>query len=71
MSSYYTTAQLEEIRKEKLRQELADSINKITKQLQIEHQYDSGSFRASNILVSKRMMYSRAQYLTFRLLKKQ
>lgn len=52
MSSYYTTAQLEEIRKEKLRQELADSINIITKQLQIDHQYDSGSFRASNILVS-------------------
>lgn len=52
MSSYYTTAQLEEMRKEKIRQELADSIKQITEKLQIEHQYAPTSFLSSNICVS-------------------
>lgn len=37
MSSYYTTAQLEAMRKARLKQELADSIQKLKEQLQTEH----------------------------------
>lgn len=37
MSSYYTTAQLEVMRKARLKQELADSIQKLKEQLQTEH----------------------------------
>ena len=37
MSSYYTTAQLETMRKARLKQELADSIQRLKEQLQTEH----------------------------------
>lgn len=37
MSSYYTTVQLEAIRKARLKQELADSIQRLKEQLQSEH----------------------------------
>lgn len=37
MSSYYTTAQLEEMRKARLKQELSDSIQKLKEQLQTEY----------------------------------
>lgn len=40
MSSYYTTAQLEEMRKARLKQELADSIHSLKEQLQIKHTND-------------------------------
>lgn len=40
MSSYYTTAQLEEMRKARLKQELADSIQRLKQQLQIKHKND-------------------------------
>lgn len=37
MSSYYTTAQLEEMRKARLKQELVESIEKLKEQLRTEH----------------------------------
>lgn len=49
MSSYYTTAQLEAMRKARLRQELADSIQKLKEQLQGEHKNNVQMNAGANI----------------------
>ena len=49
MSSYYTTAQLEAMRKARLKQDLADSIQKLKEQLQIEHKNNVQMTAGSNI----------------------
>lgn len=49
MSSYYTTAQLEAMRKARLKQELADSIQRLKEQLQIEHKNNVQMTAGSNI----------------------
>lgn len=49
MSSYYTTAQLEAMRKARLKQELADSIQKLKEQMRIEHANNVQITGSSNI----------------------
>lgn len=49
MSSYYTTAQLEEMRKTRLKQELADSIQRLKEQLQTEHKNSVQMTAGANI----------------------
>ena len=49
MSSYYTTAQLEAMRKERLKQELANSIQRLKEQLQTEHTNSVQMTAGSNI----------------------
>ena len=49
MSSYYTTAQLEAMRKARLKQELTDSIQRLKEQLQIEHKNNVQMTGGSNI----------------------
>lgn len=49
MSSYYTTAQLEAMRKARLKQELSDSIQRLKEQLQIEHKNSVQMTSGSNI----------------------
>ena len=52
MSSYYTTAQLEAMRKARLKQELADSIQRLKAQLQCEHANNVQVTAGSNIEMS-------------------
>lgn len=52
MSSYYTTAQLEAMRKAKLKQDLANSIQQLKEQMQIKHSNDVQVTVASNIETS-------------------
>lgn len=52
MSSYYTTAELEARRKERLRQELAESIQKLKEQLRAEHVNTVQMVYGSNIKLS-------------------
>ena len=52
MSSYYTTARLEEMRKAKLKQELSDSIQNLRAQLQKEHENTVQTAASSNIVLS-------------------
>ncbi len=52
MSSYYTTAQLEATRKARLKQELADSIQKLKEQLHVEHTNNVQMTAGSNIEMS-------------------
>lgn len=49
MSSYYTTAQLEAMRKARLKQELADSIQRLKEQLKIEHKNNVQMTAGANI----------------------
>lgn len=49
MSSYYTTAQLEAMRKARLKQELADSIQRLKEQMQIEHENNVKISAGANI----------------------
>lgn len=49
MSSYYTTVQLEAMRKARLKQELADCIQSLKKQLQTEHKNNVQMTSSSNI----------------------
>lgn len=52
MSSYYTTAQLEAMRRARLKQELADSIIRLKEQLQTEHANNVQMTAGSNIKLS-------------------
>lgn len=56
MSSYYTTAQLEAMRKARLKKELADSIQRVKEQLQTEHinsvQMTAGANIATTVFVT-------------------
>lgn len=52
MSSYYTAARLAAMRKERLKQELADAVQKVKEQLQVEHSNDVGLFSGQNIEIS-------------------
>ena len=52
MSSYYTTAQLEAMRKERLKKDLSDAIQKIREQLQTEHDNTVQVVSSSNIELS-------------------
>ncbi len=52
MSSYYTTAQLEEMRKARLKQELDDSIQKLKEQLKVEYANNVQMNTSSNIEMS-------------------
>lgn len=52
MSSYYTAAQLEAMRKERLKKELSDAIQRLQEQLQIEHSNDVQITASSNIEMS-------------------
>lgn len=49
MSSYYTTVQLEAMRKARLKQELADSIQRLKEQLQVEHKNNVQMTSGANI----------------------
>ena len=49
MSSYYTTAQLEAMRKARLKQDLADTIQRLKEQLQIKHENTVKVNSGSNI----------------------
>ena len=52
MSSYYTAAQLEAMRKERLKQDMSDAIQKIKEQLQTEHSNNVYIVESSNIELS-------------------
>lgn len=52
MSSYYTAAQLEAMRKEKIKKELADSIQRLSIQLQEKHDNSVHISSAGNIELS-------------------
>ena len=52
MSSYYTAAQLEAMRKARLKQELSDTIQKIKEQLQTEHSNNVQISSSANIEIS-------------------
>lgn len=70
MSSYYTTAQLEAMRKARLKQELADSIQKLKEQLRVEHANNVQMTVGSNIEMSVFVMddsvggYSKSAVIT-------
>lgn len=52
MSSYYTAAQLEAMRKARLKQELSDTIQKLKEQLQTEHSNNAQISSSENIEIS-------------------
>ena len=52
MSSYYTAAQLEAMRKEKIRKELADSIQRLSIQLQEKHENSVHISNSGNVEIS-------------------
>ena len=52
MSSYYTAAQLEAMRKARLKQDLSDAIRKLTEQLQTEHSNNAQVSSSQNIEIS-------------------
>ena len=52
MSSYYTAAQLEAMRKARLKQELSDTIQKLKEQLQTEHSNNAQIASSTNIEIS-------------------
>ena len=52
MSSYYTAAQLEAMRKEKIRKELADSIQRLSIQLQEKHENSVHINNSGNVEIS-------------------
>lgn len=56
MSSYYTTAQLEAMRKARLKQDLADTIQRLKEQLQIKHEntviVNSGSNIETTVIIT-------------------
>lgn len=52
MSSYYTAAQLEEMRKARIRAELSDAIQRLKEQLQTAHSYSVKMSGSSNIELS-------------------
>ncbi len=52
MSSYYTAAQLEAMRKARLKQELSDTIQKLKEQLQTEHSNNAQIASSANIEIS-------------------
>jgi hypothetical protein len=70
MSSYYTTAELEAMRKARLKQELAESIQRLKEQLQIKHnnniKMEAGSNIETTVFISDDIMsgYSGSSALT-------
>ena len=52
MSSYYTAAQLEAMRKARLKQELSDAIQRLKEQLQTEHSNNVKMSSSENVEMS-------------------